>query len=135
MNTFWQDLRYGARMMMKKPGFTAIAVITLAMGIGATTAIFSVVNGVLLRPLEYRDPQQIVTLLNNGRGPLSPANYLDLRAHSQSFEQMSAAEAWGGILARNDQPEEIGGLRMGEGLFELLGVEAVDRSRAPTRRL
>ena len=123
MNTFWIDLRYGARMMMKKPGFAAIAVITLAMGIGATTAIFSVVNGVLLRPLEYRDPRQIVTLLNNGRGPVSPANFLDFRVQSRSFEQMAAAEAWGGTLAGNDKPEEIGGLRMGEGLFELLGVE------------
>lgn len=125
MNTFWHDLRYGARVLTKKPGFTVIAVITLALGIGATTAIFSVVNGVLLRPLEYHEPQQIVTLLNNGRGPVSPANFLDFRAQTRSFERMAAAEAWGGILAGTDKPEEIGGLRMGEGLFELLGVPAL----------
>jgi predicted permease len=123
MQTLWQDLRYGARMLMKKPGFTVIAVITLALGIGANTAIFSVVNGVLLRPLDYQDPQQIVTLLNQGRGPVSPANFLDIRANSQSFTQMAAAEAWGGTLANQDKPEMISGLRMGDGLFELLGVQ------------
>ena len=123
METLWQDLRYGARMLMKKPGFTLIAVITLALGIGATTAIFSVVNGVLLRPLGYQDPQRIVTLLNKGRGPVSPANFLDFQAHSQSFAQMAAAEAWGGTIVSNDKPEEIRGLRMGDGLFSLLGVQ------------
>ena len=110
-------------MLIKNRGFTLIAVITLALGIGATTAIFSVVNGVLLRPLEYHDPQEIVTLLNNGRGPVSPANYLDFRANGQSFAQLSAAETWSGTLVSNDNPEEIAGLRMGEGLFEMLGVQ------------
>jgi predicted permease len=123
MDTLLQDLKYGSRMLLKNRGFTLIAVITLALGIGATTAIFSVVNGVLLRPLEYHNPQQIVTLLNHGRGPVSPANYLDFRANGQSFEQISAAEAWGGTLVSNDNPEEISGLRMGEGLFEMLGVQ------------
>ena len=105
MQTLLQDLRYGARMLMKKPGFTLIAVITLALGIGATTAIFSVVNGVLLRPLDYQDPQQIVTLLSRGRGPVSPANFLDMKANSQSFAQMAAAEALGGTLSSEDHPE------------------------------
>jgi putative ABC transport system permease protein len=123
METFLQDLRFGARMLIKNPGFTLIAVITLGLGIGATTAIFSVVNGVLLRPLEYKDPRQIVTLLNKGRGPVSPANFLDLQSGSHSFERMAAAEAWGGALVSNDRPEEIAGLRMGDGLFALLGVE------------
>jgi len=123
MNTFWLDLRYGARILMKKPGFTLIAVATLALGIGATTAIFSVVNGVLLRPFEYHDAQQIVTLLNHGRGPVSPANFLDFRNQSKSFDQMAAAEAWGGTIVTSGNPEEISGLRMGDGLFELLGVE------------
>jgi putative ABC transport system permease protein len=102
MQTLLQDLRYSARMLLKQPGFTLVAIVTLALGIGATTAIFSVLNGVLLRPLEYQDPQQIVTLLNHGRGPVSPANFLDFRASSQSFAQMAAAEAWGGTLASNE---------------------------------
>ena len=135
MQTLWQDLRYGARMLLKNPGFTLVAVMTLALGIGATTAIFSVVNGVLLRPLDYHEPQEIVTLLNHGRGPVSPANFLDFRANSQSFAQMAAAEAWGGTLASNDRPESIAGLRMGDGLFQLLGVSAVVGPHAASRRL
>jgi putative ABC transport system permease protein len=118
----FQDIRYSARMLFKQPGFTLIAVITLALGIGANTAIFSVVNGVLLRPLAYHEPEQIMTLLNEGQFPVSPANFLDFRANSQSFEQMAAAEAWGGTLASNERPESLAGLRMGEGLFALLGV-------------
>ena len=121
MQTLWQDLRYGARMLFKNPGFTLIAVLTLGLGIGANTAIFSVVNGVLLRPLSYHQPEQIVTLLNNSQFPVSPANFLDFRDKSQSFAQMAAAEAWGGALTDADRPEAISGLRMGEGLFGLLG--------------
>src|SRR5262245_40145796 len=123
MQTLWQDLRYGARTLWKNPGFTLIAVITLSLGIGANTAIFSVVNGVLLRPLPYHEPERIVTLLNDGRYPVSPANFLDFRANSQSFAQMAAAEAWGATLTGADRPEAIDGLRMGEGLFGLLGEQ------------
>jgi putative ABC transport system permease protein len=125
MQTLWQDLRYGARMLIKNPGFTLIAVLTLGLGIGANTAIFSVVNGVLLRPLPYHEPERIVTLLNDGRFPVSPANFLDFRANGQSFAQMAAAEAWGGALTGNDRPEQLGGLRMGEGLFAMLGARAL----------
>ncbi len=125
MQTLLQDLRYGVRMLLKKPGFTLIAIITLALGIGANTAIFSVVNGVLLRPLAYHEPENIVTLLNEGRFAVSPANFLDFRANSQSFAQMAAAEAWGGALTGGDQPEQLSGLRMGEGLFDMLGVPAL----------
>src|SRR5262245_65443837 len=123
MQTLWQDLRYGARMLKQSPGFTLIAVLTLALGIGANTAIFSVVNGVLLRPLPYHEPERIMTLLNDGRYPVSPANFLDFRANSQSFAQMAAAESWGGALTGADRPEAISGLRMGEGLFGLLGEQ------------
>ena len=122
MQTFWQDVRYGARTLLKNPGFTLIAILTLALGIGANTAIFSVVNGVLLRPLSYHEPERIVTLLNHGGGPVSPANFLDIRANSKSYEQMSVAEAWRGTLTNNDRPEVVAGLRMGDGMFDLLGI-------------
>ncbi len=124
MQTLWQDLRFSGRMFLKNPGFTLIAIITLALGIGANTAIFSVVNGVLLRPLSYREPDRIVTLLQEGRGPVAPANFLDFRTNGKSFEQMAAAEAWGGALTGNDRPEQLSGLRMGEGLFDMLGIPA-----------
>jgi hypothetical protein len=81
-----------------------------------------VVNGVLLKPLAYHEPERIVTLLHDGRRPVAPADYLDWRAQSQSFESMAAAEAWGGVLADSERPESIVGLRLGEGLFQLLGV-------------
>ena len=121
----WQDLRFSMRRLLAEPGFTFVAVLTLALGIGATAAIFSVVNGLLLRPLNYENPQEIVTLLNHGRGPVSPANFLDLRTNTTSFTQLAAAEAWGGTLASNDQSESVSGLRMGDGLFQLLGVSPV----------
>ena len=125
MQTFWHDLRYGARMLLKQPGFTLIAIITLSLGIGANTAIFSVVNGVLLRPLAYHEPERLVTLLHDGQRPVSAANFLDMQTESRSFAQMAAAEAWSGALTGNDRPEQLSGLRMGEGLFDILGVPAL----------
>jgi hypothetical protein len=118
----YNDIRYAFRMLRKNPGFASVAVLTLALGIGANAAIFSVVSGVLLKPLAYQEPERIVTLLHDGRRPVAPADYLDWRAQSRSFQTMSAAEAWGGVLAGNEQAESIVGLRLGEGLFQLLGV-------------
>ena len=118
----FNDLRYAFRMLRKNPGFASVAILTLALGIGANSAIFSVVNGVLLKPLAYHEPERIVTLLHDGRRPVAPADFLDWRAQSQSFESMSAAEAWGGMLAGSERAESIVGLRLGEGLFQLLGV-------------
>jgi predicted permease len=116
------DLKLAFRQLTKNPGFTAVAVITLALGIGANTAIFSVVNGVLFRPLAYKEPDRIVTILHDGRNPVAPADFLDWREQSLSFERMAAAEAWGGTLTGGERPEAIAGIRMGEGLMELLGV-------------
>ena len=120
-----RNLRYAFRVLRKEPAFTLVAIITLALGIGANTAIFSVVNTVLLRPLSYSDPEQIVTVLNEGRGPVSPANFLDLKASNRSFSTIAAAEAWGGAMTGGDKPEEITGVRMGDGLFDLLGIQPV----------
>jgi len=118
-----QDVRFSLRLLCKNPGFTAVAVLTLALGIGANSAIFSVVNGVLLKPLTYHEPERLVTLLHGGRGAVAPADFLDWRAQSRSFENMAAAEFWGGILTSGDRPEDISGIRFGEGMFQLLGVQ------------
>jgi len=123
MQTLIQDRRYGLRMLLKSPGFTTVAVLTLALGVGADTAIFSVVNGVLLKPLAYREPERIVTILHRGWNPAAPADFLGWRAQSRSFERMAAAEAWGGTLTGGDRPEAIPGIRLGEGMFQILGVE------------
>ncbi|MDB6129648.1 MAG: permease [Verrucomicrobiales bacterium] len=123
MQNFFQDFRYGLRALARNPSFTAVAILTLALGIGANTAIFSVVNGVLLKPLPYLDPGQIVTVLHNGTGPVNPADFLDWRAQNTSFERMAAAEFWGGTLTDSDRPEAVDGIRFGEGLFDLLGVQ------------
>lgn len=101
LDSFLQDLRYGSRILRKSPGFVLIAGLTLALGIGATTAIFSVVHAVLLRPLPYRQLEQIVTIWKNNvkagvsMNEVSPANFLDCREQSQSFETMSGIEPFG----------------------------------------
>src|SRR6266536_6286009 len=95
METLWQDLRYAARLLKKNPSFTIVAILALALGIGANPAIFSVVNRVLLRPLPYQAPAQLVTVLHDGSSPVAPANFFDLRQQSQSFESIAAAQAWG----------------------------------------
>ncbi len=122
LETFWRDVRFGGRLLRKRPGFTAVAILTLALGMGANTAIFSVVNAVLLRPLAYDEPGDLVTILDEGRSPVAPANFLDLRANTRSFTQLAAAESWGGTLTTTDTPEVLSGLRMGEDLFQMLGV-------------
>jgi len=97
MQTLLQDLRYGARMLWKKPGFTIVAVVTLALGIGANTAIFSVVYAVLLRPLPYRDADRLVEIwetTGSGRGRATARDFVDWREQSKSFEQISASTPW-----------------------------------------
>src|SRR5215510_3401495 len=94
MNTLFQDLQYGLRMLAKHKSVTVIAVLTLALGIGANTAIFSVVNAVLLNPLPYRNPDRLVSLWENvpehGRWRASPANFFDWKKQNTVFEDMSA---------------------------------------------
>src|SRR5262249_54583752 len=123
LETFFQDLRYGIRTMLRAPGFTAIAIIALALGIGANTAIFSVVNAVLLRPLAYKDADRLVTLLHNGGNPVSVANYLDWRDQNRSFQAMGAADFWSPNLTGIDSPEHIRGLKVTQNLFPVLGIQ------------
>jgi hypothetical protein len=128
MQTLLQDLRYGARMLLKKLGFTLIAVVTLALGIGATTAIFSVVNAVLLRPLPYPEAERLVSVGQQFKSGLAAAGepkFLFWREHSQSFEALACYSGYGGAdgnLAGGNEAEFVRGLRVSEDYFRAFGV-------------
>ena len=131
METLVQDLRYGARMLLKKPGFTLVAVVTLALGIGANTAIFSVVNAVLLRPLPFRESERLVMAWNKGaeaaggdRTPLAVADLLDWRAQSQSFESVGAFQHRYFNYIGGASPERVRGANVTADFFATLGVKA-----------
>ncbi len=128
MGTLIQDLKYGLRMLAKNPGFTAVAVITLALGIGANTAIFTVVNAVLLRPLPFKLPDRLVrvgeTDLHDAPsiGEVSYPNFLDWRVQNHVFESMAAFHSSSFTLARADEPVLLAGAVVSADLFSLLGV-------------
>jgi putative ABC transport system permease protein len=121
-----QDIRYAIRMLCRQPAFTAVAVLTLALGIGATTAVFTVVNGVLLRPLPYRDPDAIVQLLHsrNGRVSMSysPPNYHDVTTESGVFSESAAISPATGSVTGSGDPQQIEGAYVTTGFFNVLGV-------------
>jgi len=125
---FWQDLRYVARMLAKQPGFTLIAIITLSLGIGANTAIFSVVNAVILRPLPYKEPQDLVWVwevqAKRDKTSFSPAEFLDYQAQNRSFTEMAAYRLMPLTLTGVDAPEQLDGLIVTANFFSLLGVPA-----------
>jgi putative ABC transport system permease protein len=138
MEILWQDLRYGARMLARNPGFTAVAVLTLALGIGANTAIFSVVNAVLLRPFPYNDPSRVAvvweTQLQQGLPYMyaAPPNYADWREQNQVFEEMAAFSPEGFFLAQEDEPVRVRGAEVSASLFRVLGVSPfVGRAFSP----
>ncbi len=119
MDTLFKDIRYGIRSLLKRPGFTAVAVITLGLGIGANTAIFSVVNTVLLRPLPYKEPDRLVSLWENvpqrGQWRVAPANFLDWKQQNTVFEDVAAFGASSMTLTGNGEPEQILGTRASAG--------------------
>ncbi len=127
----WQDLRYGARMLMKQPGFTLIAVLTLGLGIGANTAIFSVVNAVLLRALPFAAPDRLVALearrTNDPArfGMLSHPDFVDLQKQSRAFERMAVYRARGFTMITDSGAVRLRGVIAGAELFPLLGVNAL----------
>ncbi|HEX5732214.1 MAG TPA: ABC transporter permease [Blastocatellia bacterium] len=131
METLWQDLRYGFRVLIRKPGFTLVAIITLALGIGANTAIFSVVNKLLLDRLPYKDPDRIITLWERlseaaaMQEKVAPANFLDWRERNQVFDQMAAVFPYGFDYTGGAEPESIRGWLVSEGFFEIFGVRAL----------
>ena len=129
LEAFWQDLRYGVRMLAKSPGFALIAILTLALGIGANTAIFSVVNGVLLNPLPYPHPEQIVSLFtempNFKNGSISYPNFEDWRRMNRSFSAMTVYRSNGFNLTEHGEPERLHGEMISAGFFEILGVNPI----------
>ncbi|MEW6209101.1 MAG: ABC transporter permease [Acidobacteriota bacterium] len=128
MDALFQDLRFALRVLLKKPGFAAIAVLTLALGIGANTAIFSVVNAVLLRPLSYAEPDRLVSLWETrpeavvSRSRVAPANFIDWRDQGQSFEEMAAFSFSSLNLTGEGEPEQLAGCRVSNGYFAAIGV-------------
>ena len=128
MRSFLQDVRYSVRQMRKAPGFAVIAILTLALGIGANTAIFSVVNGVLLNPLPYPQPERLVVLFhdkpNFATGSISYPNFLDWQRENQAFEQMAAYRNSGSFaLTGTAEPEAVTGEMVSAGFFEILGTK------------
>jgi putative ABC transport system permease protein len=128
METLLKDIRFGARSLLKQPGFTAVAVITLALGIGANTAIFSVVNAVLLRPLPFKNSERLVVVWNRGaeaaggdRTPLCVADLLDWRTQNRSFESVGAFQN-GSFNYSGDIPEQVRGVTVTANFLSLLGV-------------
>jgi predicted permease len=122
MKTFNLDLRYSLRTLRKDPMYAGITILLLALGIGANTAIFSVANSVLLRPLPYAHPEQLVVTLHQGEFPVSPADYLDYKKNVRAFEEMGAAQMWGGNLTGGVRPEPIPGIQVTANMMRLLGV-------------
>ncbi|HEV2915141.1 MAG TPA: ABC transporter permease [Pyrinomonadaceae bacterium] len=128
METLWQDLRYGVRVLRKNPGFTTVAVLTLALGIGANTAIFSIVNAVILRPLPYKEPDRVVYLQSSNtqrelpQNPVSPPDFLDWRTQSRSFSEMAAFEnTIFRHTADSTGAERLNGYSVTANFFDLLG--------------
>ncbi|NDQ55955.1 MAG: ABC transporter permease [Acidipila sp.] len=127
METLWQDLRYAARSLRKNAGFTAVAVLTLALGIGANTAIFSFVYGILLRPLPYAHPERLVVLedyqANYGKAPSSYPEYVDWKDQKQIFEQVDTFFMSSAALTGTRQPEQVRVVQASAGLAALLGAQ------------
>ena len=128
MGSIFQDLRLGVRVLLKAPGFTALALLTLALGIGANSAVFSVVNAVLLRPLPFENPQDIIAVLeqrpheNSFRGPVSALDFVDWRRMSKSFSNIALYDASHFNLTGVGEAERIPGARVSPGFLEALGV-------------
>jgi predicted permease len=124
------DFRYALRTLLKSPRFTVMAVLVLGVGIGANSAMFTVVDSVLIRPLPYHDPARVAVILGStgdgaaSRLPVTPGDYLDFRSQSRSFDDIAAANVWGPTLTGTDRAVRIDGLRASANLFQVLGVKA-----------
>jgi len=128
METLLRDIRYGIRSLLKRPGFTLIAVVTLALGIGANTAIFSVVNAVVLRPLPYAEPDRLVmlweTMPGSDQRSVAPGNFVDWRTQNKTFQDMAAMFYANFNLTSDGEPDRIDGATITSNLMTVLGASA-----------
>jgi len=129
VNQFWREIRRSLRALLKRPGFSFVCVLTLALGIGANTAIFSAVNAILLRQLPFRHANRIVWITGvrpvRSDAPVSLPDFLDYRDHVSSLDSLSAVGSWSGNLTGQGDAEQLNGVRVSANLFETLGVNAV----------
>jgi hypothetical protein len=129
INKLLQDLRYSVRTLLKNPGFALIAIVTLALGIGANTAIFSVVNAVLLRPLNYTDPEQLVLVTDtqppSNETPADYAEYLDWREQAQVFQHLAAYFNTTFTLTGHGDPQQLWGARISANTLPALGINPI----------
>jgi putative ABC transport system permease protein len=127
METLWQDIRFGARMLGKSPGFTAVAVLTLSLGIGANTAIFSLINGMLLRPLPYEEGEKVLFITEWSEQvqdmSFSVENFKDLRDQARTLEAIMAYRGQSYVLTGNDRPERLNGRQVTSGMFDTLRLQ------------
>src|ERR1700733_13546712 len=129
MFAFLHDIRYAIRTLRRSAGLTLVIVASLALGIGANTAIFSVVNALLLKPLPYPDPDRLAVLwlrspgINIPQDWPSPGQYIDLKTQNRSFEEMSISQGGSGTWVGGEQAEQVEALRTSSSLFHLLGAK------------
>ena len=130
MSTFLADIRFAARFLLKNPGFTAVAVVTLALGIGANTAVFSLLNAVLLRPLPFSQPERLAVIWEHRfdserpTNVVSPANFLRWQERSRAFSGMAAIAGAQANLTGEGEPEDLAGQNVNVNIFPLLGTRA-----------
>ena len=117
-----QDVGFAVRLLRQAPGLTAAIVLTLALGIGATAAMFSVVDAVLVRPLDYRDADELVAILHRRTNPVAPANFLDWQRHATGFASIGAAQYWTPAVGATTDPEKLFALHVSDEMLPMLGV-------------
>jgi predicted permease len=129
METLWRDVRYSWRVLLRARGFTTAAILALAVGIGANTAIFSLVNAVLLRELPFKEPQRLVwiwsTRTDRDKAFFSVPDFIDYREQTETLSEMAAFANWNANLTEGGEPERLQGVRITANAFKMLGVEAV----------
>jgi putative ABC transport system permease protein len=128
MDTFFRDLRYSVRLLIKSPAFTAVAVLSIALGIGANTTVFSVINAVLLKSLPYKDPQSLILVWGDSQGEetrrkhsqVSATDVADIRSQATAFEDVATYTGWYPIMSGDGEAERIPGIQVGDGFFNIM---------------